>query len=219
MKMKITKMIVSSLSIATILLTIGCASSNTANTATVVNPNITEESLGLRKTNLYTEAKDTVGEATKYATAATGTSTKIERAFENAPPMIPHSVDGMLPIKINKNDCLSCHLPANAKSMKASMPNLTEIPKSHFTDFRPDTKIGKDGKISKEGKSVDNTSDFKTTAKSLTKLSSARFNCSQCHAPQSTQKPLVDNTFKADFRSKNGKSSSNLLDTINEGVK
>jgi cytochrome c-type protein NapB len=177
-----------------------------------VKATVTEESLGLRKTNLYVEEAETTGEATSYGKAAAGSSKRFARAFENAPPMIPHDVDGMLPIKIGNNACTGCHLPDVAPSMKA-----TPIPKSHFASFRPTTAIAADGKISKEGKSVDNTSDFKTVAHKLDKLSGARFNCSQCHAPQSTQAPLVGNTFTPDF-SENGSTKSNLIDTINIGV-
>jgi len=174
---------------------------------------ISEESLGLRKTNLYVEKADTAGEVTTYGKAAAGSSKLFERAFENAPPMIPHDVEGMLPIKIGSNACTGCHMPEVAPSMKA-----TPIPASHFASFRPSTAIGSDGRITKEGKGVDNTSDLKTVAHKLDKLSGARFNCSLCHAPQSTQAPLVGNTFTPDF-SANGAKSSNLIDTINEGVK
>ena len=174
---------------------------------------VSEESLGLRKTDLYSEKADTAGEATTYGKSAAGTSKRFDRAFENAPPMIPHDVEGMLPIKIGNNACTGCHMPEVAPSMKA-----TPIPKSHFASFRPATAIAADGKITKEGKSVDNTGDFKTIVTKLDKLSNARFNCSQCHAPQSTQAPLVGNTFKPDFITENGSKSSNLIDTINEGV-
>ncbi len=175
---------------------------------------ISEESLGLRKTNLYTEKSETVGEKATYGKAAAGTSKKFERAYENAPPMIPHDVEGMLPIKIGNNACTGCHMPEVAPSMGA-----TPIPKSHFASFRPVTTIAKNGAVVKEGKAVKNTSDFKTVVHKLDKLSNARFNCSQCHAPQSTGAPLVENTFTPDFLSKDGKNSSNLIDTINEGVK
>jgi cytochrome c-type protein NapB len=200
--MKLKKSWVSLLSLAAIVV-VGCASS--AGT-------VSEESLGLRKTNLYTEASETAGEATKYGSAAAGTSKKFDRAFENAPPMIPHDVEGMLPIKVGNNACLGCHMPEIAPSVKA-----TAIPKSHFASFRPITAMGADGRITKEGKGVDNTSDFKTVAHNLGKLSNARFNCSQCHAPQSTQAPLVKNTFTPDF-SADGSKKSNLIDTINIGV-
>ncbi len=180
----------------------GCASNSQT---------VSEESLGLRKTDLYTE-QTTVADKTMYKDAVPGTGVTFERAFENAPPMIPHSVDGMLPITIKDNQCTTCHLPGIAESM-----NATPIPKSHFTDFRPETSLSKDGNIVKNGKVVDNTSDLLVSNRKLNDLSGSRFNCTQCHAPQSEGK-LVDNNFKADFRAPNSNKVSNLIDTINEGV-
>lgn len=177
------------------------------------NNTLSEEEIGLRHTNLYTEDK-AVGDKTAYGTKPAGTSTKMERAFENAPPMIPHDVEGLLPITINNNQCVSCHDPMVAPSVGA-----TPIPKSHFTDFRPVTELNKDGKIVKSGKVVENTSDVKTASKSLETLSGTRFNCSQCHAPQSEGNNVPANNFKADFRDAGAKGKSNLVDIMNEGVK
>ncbi|RXJ99192.1 nitrate reductase [Arcobacter sp. CECT 8986] len=174
---------------------------------------ISEESLGLRKTDLYTE-QSTVASKTMYKEEAPGTSKRIERSYENAPPMIPHSVEGMLPITINNNMCTTCHLPGIAESM-----NATPIPKTHFTNYRPDTKLDKKGDIIKDGKIVRNTSDLKLAKeKKLDTLSGARFNCSQCHAPQSKGQ-LVKNNFKPDFREAGSKNSSDLIQKMDEGVK
>ncbi len=173
---------------------------------------ISEESIGLRKTDLYSE-KNTTADKTDYIKDPAGASTKIERAFENAPPMIPHDTEGLLPITVNNNACLGCHDPSVAKDIGA-----TPIPKSHFTNYRPLTKINKNGKIVKEGKIVKNTSDIETVSKPLTKLAGARFNCSQCHAPQSKGE-APKNTFKKEFRKKDSATKSNLLDIMNEGVK
>jgi cytochrome c-type protein NapB len=60
--MKITKKAVLGL-LALSVFTVGCA--NNSNT-------VSEESLGLRKTNLYSEASDTVGTKTHYTTVASG---------------------------------------------------------------------------------------------------------------------------------------------------
>lgn len=199
--MKITNMALGLFAAATVFM-VGCTASQT----------MSEESIGLRKTDLYSE-NTTVGDKTEYINKAAGESQLIERAFENAPPMIPHTVDGMLPITINNNACTGCHTPGVAESM-----NATPIPKSHFTNFRPDTSLAADGKITKEGKSVENTSDFKTVGKSLNQLSGARFNCSQCHAPQSMATNAPANEFEADFRAEGHSKKSNLIDNINEGV-
>ena len=200
--MKLGKLTLTIVTVATVFV-VGCTASKT----------VSEESLGLRTTNLYTE-DTTTGDKTMYSKSVAGESTKIARAFENAPPMIPHDVDGMLPITIDNNSCTGCHEPVVAESMGA-----TPIPKSHFTNFRPDTSLAKDGKITKEGKSVANTSDFKTVAKPLDSLSGTRFNCSQCHTPQSNSKMVPKNNFQSEFRTEGLNSKSNLIDNINEGVK
>ncbi len=175
-------------------------------------PSISEESLGLRKTDLYSEDKVTPPPV-KYTDAAPGTSKKLERAYENAPPLIPHSVEGLLPITKENNQCLGCHMPDVAPSMGA-----TPIPPSHFTNFRPMTQLDKEGHIIKEGVAINNTSDIKIVARQETKLYQGRFNCSQCHVPQADVKPLVKNTFMPDYRNADDKHKSNLLDVINEGV-
>ena len=173
---------------------------------------ISEESLGLRKTDLYSESKTAPAEA-KFDAPAPGASKRLPRAYDNAPPMIPHSVEGLLPITAKNNACLGCHMPNVAKSMGA-----TPIPPSHFTNFRPNTKLDKNGQIIKEGKKIKNTSDIKVVVHKQNKLYQGRFNCSQCHAPQANVKPLVKNNFTPDYRSPEAKKKSNLLDVLNEGV-
>jgi len=198
------------------LISIGCAASS----GTTVSNN-SEKELGLRKTDLYSEGAETAGAKTDYNRPAPGTSKKFERAYMNAPPMIPHSVDGLLPITQANNACLGCHLPAVAKTMGA-----TPIPVSHFTNYRPTTVL-KDGELVKEGKKVGiqagdalgNVGDIKIAkAKKLDHLYQGRFNCTQCHAPQSKTKPLVGNTFTPDFKDAKFKGHSNLADAMNEGV-
>jgi len=156
-------------------------------TGCAVSQSYTEEELGLRKADIYTE-KNVVAEPTSYSEVPAGEAPMIKRSFENAPPMIPHDVEGLLPITKDSNACTGCHLPEVAAAVKA-----TPIPKSHFFDMR--------------------------TQKVLTQMSAARYNCSQCHVPQSNNTPLVKNNFKPEFRQANGAERSNLLDTLNEGVK
>jgi len=179
---------------------------------------VTEETLGLRKTNLYDEADDTTSIKADYSRPAPGASTKFERAYVNAPPMIPHSVDGLLPITKSNNQCIGCHMPAEAKSMGLG---ATPIPPSHMTNYRPDTKMDGD-KVVKEGKVLGevNTADLLIAkAKKGDTLYQGRFNCSQCHAPQSKGDTVVGNTFTPDFKDDAAKSGSNLVDVMNEGVK
>ena len=173
---------------------------------------VPEEELGLRKTTL--EDEKIAPPKVEYNAPAPGTAQRFARSYENAPPLIPHSVEGLLPITIKHNACLDCHMPDKAKAVGA-----TPIPPSHFTNYRPETKIGKDGAIVKEGKVVKNTSDIKVVKHTLKKLSMARYNCSQCHVPQANVKPLVKNTFTPEFKDKSLKEKSNLADVIDAGVK
>lgn len=103
-----------------VMIASGCAVSEAYN----------EEELGLRKADLYSE-KSVVGEPTAYSTVAAGESKMIQRSFENAPPMIPHDVEGMMEITQESNACTGCHMPEVAEAVKA-----TPIPKSHFFDMR-----------------------------------------------------------------------------------
>jgi len=180
---------------------------------------VTESTLGLRKDSLYTEDNKELPAITDYDRPAPGTSTRFERAYVNAPPMIPHSVDGLLPITKNNNQCIGCHMPDVAKGMGA-----TPIPVSHFTNYRP-TTVYKDGELVKEGKTVGrdgelgNVGDIKLAkVKKLDHLYQGRFNCSQCHAPQSKIDTDVANTFKPDGLDDLHKAHSTLADAMNEGV-
>jgi len=178
-----------------------------------------EEVLGLRKTTLFNEDVKPVDG--KFNRAAPGAAARFERAYVNAPPMIPHSTEGLLPIKKDNNQCLGCHMPDVAKGVGA-----TPIPPSHFTNYRP-TTVYKGGELVKEGKKVGiqkgdmgNVGDIKLAkVKKLNHLYQGRFNCSQCHAPQANIKTAVGNTFRSDGLTDELKTHSNLINMMNDGVK
>jgi len=196
--MKVLKKIVLGLAASSLLFTVGCVANSTGSSQVDLSKSVSEESLGLRKTNLYVEQAETHGDRTVYSKAGAGSSKTIKRAFQDAPPMIPHDVEGMVPIKIGNNACTGCHTPAVAVSMGA-----TPIPESHFVNFRPNHNF--DGK--QFTKSVDNYKNEKSITKT-SKLQGARYNCTQCHASQSMETEAPANTFEADFTSKDGASKS-----------
>ena len=170
---------------------------------TNVKPLISPESLGLRKSSLTSEeGVDSL--PVTYSTAPAGTSTKIERAYQDAPPMIPHDVSDYLPITKENNACISCHMPDVAASMGA-----TPIPPTHFMDMRPSDKVV-DGKVEPSVNSLNN----QTSIKKLDHLYAGRYNCSQCHAPQATNKLACDNTFKANYIKKDGAYKSSWKDVM-----
>ncbi len=178
---------------------------------------VSETALGLRKTNIYNE-DTTSGTKTDYDRPSPGESTKFERAFKDAPPMIPHSVEGLLPITKMNNQCLGCHLPEVAPSVGS-----TPIPASHFTNYRPITAMN-DGYVVQDGEvlgyDINNTSDIKLAkARKSDTIYQGRFNCTQCHAPQSKTETDVANTFRPDFKGNAAyKEHSSLADVMNEGV-
>ena len=120
---------------------------------------------------------------------AAGESKRYDRSFENAPPLIPHDLEGLIPITADNNMCVSCHMPEVAKDVGA-----TPIPKSHLYSIR--------NKKDLEGK-----------------LSDDRFNCTTCHVPQANVEAKFKNNFKPEYRDTNSTSRSNLLDVLNEGVR
>jgi cytochrome c-type protein NapB len=194
---------------ASALLLVGCNESTAQAKAekTIAKPTITEANLGYRgTTDLLKE--DVVPPAVHYHAAAPGTSKKFKRAYQDAPPMIPHDTTGMLPITKEDNQCVMCHMPDMAPSMGA-----TPIPISHFTNFRPKTKVEGD-KIMKNGTVVKNTSSEKLANvsiqvdKSEQKLYAGRYNCSQCHAPQATNDLVDESHFTPVFTSPDGESKS-----------
>ncbi len=193
--------------IAATLLFVGCNESATPAGKNGVGKTVTEESLGLRKTDLYSEKSETFGDEAKYSKAAAGTSQRIKRAFQDAPPMIPHDTEGMVPITISDNQCTGCHMPEVAPSVGA-----TAIPSSHFTNFRPASQAI-------HGNNTSNANLGDISIKTETKLVGARFNCTQCHASQSGDALAVENTFEADFTSADGASKSSWSGTkLMEGI-
>lgn len=147
-----------------------------------------EEELGLRTESIYGEEKEKPAHG-EYSKTEPGKSKRIERAFENSPPLIPHDLTGMLPIAETNNACLNCHMPEQARAMGA-----VPLPKSHFFDMDTGRNLGGN-------------------------LDGKRYPCMQCHVPQVNISEPIKNQFKADFRSKKSRTGSDLLETLNEGVK
>lgn len=177
--------------------------------ASNANAGIDEKDLGMRKAEVYTE--DTAApDGTNYHKEAPGTSKKIERAYVNAPPMIPHDISDLGEIDKNNNACLGCHMPDVAKDMGA-----TPIPKTHFTNFRPHVESDADDNFKSE-------SNDQIIKKDLHgQLWQGRYNCTQCHAPQTQGKLRVESKFKPDYTNKKGQKHQNrsyLIDEIEAGV-
>lgn len=171
---------------------------------------VDENQLGMRSTDLYSEV-NAKPDGTKYGTAAAGTSKKIPRAFPDAPPMIPHDISDFGEITKENNACLGCHMPDVATGVQA-----TPIPPTHFTSFRPNVALDKNGRFTE----VDRDKIVKQDLKGA--LWQGRFNCTQCHAPQHQGKLRVENKFKKDCLDPVGRKyekKSYLMDHLEIGVK
>lgn len=94
---------------------------------------VADDDLSYRNDPLSTEAG---APRTVFAAPDPGDSDLPERSFENAPPVIPHNVDGLLPITAAENSCAGCHLPAEAADVGA-----TPVPASHLYDLRRGTEL------------------------------------------------------------------------------
>ena len=141
----------------------GCSQQQSANKVS----NKTVQVTGIRKSDLNAGSENLP--VVKYNAPAPipGQVKPYEKSFVTAPPMIPHSVDGMVPIKAGKNMCLNCHLPQNAKAL-----GVTPIPESHFID------------------------NFKG-GKKIKKLAGSRYFCTTCHTPQANVPVAVENKFES----------------------
>ena len=150
---------------------------------------------GAKDLNILRAANDVIDEDDikladiNWTKPAAGESKRYDRSFENAPPMIPHDLEGLIPITADNNMCVTCHMPEVAKDVGA-----TPIPKSHLYSIR--------NKKDLEGK-----------------LSDDRFNCTTCHVPQANVEAKFKNNFKPEYRDANSSQHSNLLDVLNEGVR
>ncbi len=179
------KSLVMALGIGVLLM--GCGDGNGEKQAGSADAkSVDETQIGLRSAPLEGESVKLVDYT--FAAKPAGESEKIERSFENAPPLISHDIEGMLPITQQDNMCLSCHDREVAEGVGA-----TPVPQSHIYDLR-------------------------TMKKVASNVADARYNCTQCHVPQAEAKPLVANTFSPEFSDQSQKHQSNLLDVLNQGV-
>ena len=168
---------------------------------------IADENIDM-STDMLMSDESPLGEMPEYSKVRGGASELIDRSFENSPPLIPHKTQGMLPITIQDNKCLRCHLPDNAKKFEA-----TPTPQTHFTSYRPVVVQEESGlyKVDVEQNEV--------VQKELGEFNNAMYNCSQCHVAQANVTVDIDNVFNADYRNSNSRNSSNLNKKIGEGVK
>jgi nitrate reductase (cytochrome), electron transfer subunit len=128
---------------------------------------IDEDSLGLSKGNVFDVPEP---KAFDYPTTDPAMAQALPRAYQDAPPQIPHRVDMFLPVLMDDNKCIMCHdKPTMIGQKLKGMP--TPISATHY--------------VQQEDQSL--------------KLKGARFVCTQCHAPQAAVDTMVESTFAPEF--------------------
>ncbi len=180
-----------------VAITLGCSHKKT-------NEIIEDEQLGIITADVKSEDTNLKSKA-RYGDAKPGEAETFERAFENAPPLIPHTTVGFFPIKMDNNICFSCHLPEKAEETGA-----VKLPDTHYTDLRP-VMVEADGVLEFEDESQIHIQE-------LDEPNHAYFNCSQCHVPQTRVTINIENLFTPEFREEYGLEKSNLKDKLEEGV-
>jgi cytochrome c-type protein NapB len=124
--------------------------------------------MGLSKTSVFDVPTPSVYH---YSVTPPGQSKLLPRAYLGAPPQVPHDVADFLPITAVNNLCVACHAQPDLWGKKREVGAPTPIPPSHYTDQR---------------NAPDKVTDH---------LINARYNCNQCHVPQTDAPVLVKNTF------------------------
>jgi cytochrome c-type protein NapB len=144
---------------------LGCSS----DTSTSTTPSVSNKAIpvkGIRQKDLTADSENLPKIEYNAPAPMPGKVKPYKKSFVTAPPMIPHSIAGMTPIKVGQNQCLMCHMPQNAKAM-----GITPIPKDHFVDNFEGDKV-------------------------KPKIAGSRYFCTTCHTPQANLDPVVENTFE-----------------------
>lgn len=133
-----------------------------AGTALAADKGLSEEQMGLSRTSVNA---DGTPDAFEYRQADPYSGGVLPRAYAGAPPQVPHSLEGLVPITRDNNACVACHQQPDQVGKRKVKGQPTALPASHYTDVKNNA------------------------------LHMGRYNCTQCHTPQANVKSLVRNTF------------------------
>jgi cytochrome c-type protein NapB len=138
-------------------------------TACVPEQSVEDSQLGLSKDSVFSTPEPivAVNEANEPGENATQ-----EAYFSGSPPVVPHQVEDFLPIRVGENMCLECHDLPDQIGQEPEPGEPGSMPASHYTDLR---------------RSPDEVTQ---------QVIGARYDCTQCHAPQTNAQPLVANTYR-----------------------
>lgn len=124
-------------------------------------------SLGLSKGSVFDAPTP---KPVSYSDSKPKTTKRLPKAYSTLPPQVGHSFKEYLPITLEDNECLDCHDKRKLLKRKWKQGKKLPMPDDHYGSFE------------KKGGVED--------------VAGARYNCTQCHVPQSDAPPLVENVFK-----------------------
>ena len=102
-------------------------------------------------------------DAVSWRSTMPGSNEPVPHLFAGAPPAVPHGIDDFLPITLEENGCLECHLSADEDP-----DEVPQLPDSHKTDLR--------GAAGEVGDGV----------------AGSRYVCTLCHVPLTDAQPLPE---------------------------
>ena len=146
------------------ILASACATAPSAASKKAPGPGVSDATLGLEKSAVTGVPAP---KSFPYESKDPGDGKALPRAFDSAPPLIPHTVDGFLPITRADNACVTCHAVDKAEP-GGSVP----IPASHYVDWRNAPTVKR------------------------AEIAGSRYVCTACHVPQTDAKALVANGFR-----------------------
>ena len=149
------------------LMAVTYACTTAADKSSSTDKAIEDLNMGLSKTSVFDTPTPAVY---TYSDAKPGYNDRIAKAWDELPPVIPHRVEEYLPVVMEDNQCTDCH----------------DVPKYIGKPLNTDRTIKNKSPMSKNH----------YASAELDEIDGARFNCMQCHVPQSNAPPLVENTFR-----------------------
>lgn len=108
-----------------------------------------------------------------------GESSRLPRATPTAPPQVSHELASLLPITLEENACLACHLPSNAGE------DDVPIPESHFERPRVEVALSRSDPRFADRAMLSYVAGYTLEPEDPI---GARYNCVQCHTA-SVEKP------------------------------
>ena len=140
---------------------------------------VSDREISLRKDNVEVVAKSL--SAPQYSKVEAGESKLLDRAFYDAPPMIPHSIDNIAQSRA-ENECLDCHEEGDEET--PGIPPSHKIKAVIKSISREESKTGMLHMVSGHAKTGEG-------------INNERYYCTICHLPQATNlTQLVDQDFK-----------------------